>query len=146
MVAANYQQVLAWRGVPSRWVVVNAAVAHVQAIDDGVAYRRAALDDPPTHTAYVMTGAAVGNGDVGLMLCRRLDLFTDASVAIDGSKFKAVNNRDRNFTKAKMERRLAPIEESVARYLHQLDSADRQKASQARTTKTARLNVHAARG
>jgi len=74
-----------------------------------------------------------------VMLCRRLDLFADASVVIDGSKFKAVNNRDRNFTRAKMERRLAQIEESVARYLHQLDSADRQEPSEARTTKTARL-------
>jgi hypothetical protein len=48
------------------------------------------------------------------------------SVAIDGSKFKAVNTRDRNFTEAKMERRLAQIDESIARYLSQLDSADRQ--------------------
>jgi transposase len=74
-----------------------------------------------------------------IMLCRRLDLFADASVVIDGSKFKAVNNRDRNFTRAKMERRLSQIEESVVRYLHQLDSADRQEPSEARTTKTARL-------
>jgi transposase len=74
-----------------------------------------------------------------IMLCRRLDLFTEVSVAIDGSKFKAVNNRDRNFTRAKMERRLAQIEESVARYLHQLDSADRQEPSQARESKTTRL-------
>ena len=58
---------------------------------------------------------------------------------IDGSKFKAVNNRDKNFTRAKMERRLAQIEESVARYLRQLDSADRQEPSEARTTKTTRL-------
>ncbi len=72
-------------------------------------------------------------------LCRRLDLFADASVAIDGSKFKAVNTRDRNFTQAKMKRRLEQIEESVARYLHQLDSADRQEPSLARTTKTLRL-------
>jgi transposase len=72
-------------------------------------------------------------------LCRRLELFADASVAIDGSKFKAVNSRDRNFTRAKMKRRLAQIEESVERYLHQLDSADRQEPSLARTTKTARL-------
>jgi hypothetical protein len=43
----------------------------------------------------------------------------------DGSKFKAVNNRDKNFTRAKMERRMAQIEESVARYLQQLDTADR---------------------
>jgi transposase len=74
-----------------------------------------------------------------IMLCRRLDLFADVSVVIDGSKFKAVNNRDRNFTRAKMERRLAQIEESVARYLQQLDSADRQEPSEARTTKTASL-------
>ena len=48
-------------------------------------------------------------------LCRKIGLLTTASVAIDGSKFKAVNNRDKNFTRAKMERRLAQIEESVAR-------------------------------
>jgi hypothetical protein len=46
-----------------------------------------------------------------------------ACVAIDGNKFKAVNNRDKNFTRAKMDRRMAQIEESVARYLQQLDSA-----------------------
>lgn len=61
-----------------------------------------------------------------VMLCRRLELFSEASVAIDGSKFKAVNTRDRNFTQAKMQRRLAQIDESIARYLSQLDSADRQ--------------------
>ena len=61
-----------------------------------------------------------------VMLCRRLELFSATSVAIDGSKFKAVNTRDRNFTQAKMERRLAQIDESIARYLAQLDSADRQ--------------------
>ena len=72
-------------------------------------------------------------------LCRALGLLAEASVAIDGSKFKAVNNRDRNFTRAKMVRRIVQIEESVARYLHQLDSADRQEPSQARATKTTRL-------
>jgi len=72
-------------------------------------------------------------------LCRRLELFAEASVAIDGSKFKAVNSRDRNFTRAKMKRRMEQIEESVGRYLQQLDSADRQEPSLARTTKTDRL-------
>ncbi len=72
-------------------------------------------------------------------LCRNLGLLAKASVAIDGSKFKAVNNRDRNFTAAKMKRRMAQIEESVARYLHQLDSADRQEPSLAQTMKTTRL-------
>ena len=72
-------------------------------------------------------------------LCRQLGLFAEASVAIDGSKFKAVNNRDRNFTRAKMQRRMKQIEESVARYLHQLDSADRQEPSQAPAARTERL-------
>lgn len=61
-----------------------------------------------------------------VLLCRRLELFSEASVAIDGSKFKAVNARDRNFTQGKMQRRLKQIDESIARYLSQLDSADRQ--------------------
>src|SRR5216110_2917780 len=64
-------------------------------------------------------------------LCRELGLLTTASVAIDGSKFKAVN------TRAKMERRLAQIEESVARYLSQLDTADLQEPSEALAAKTA---------
>jgi len=59
-----------------------------------------------------------------VVLCRRLGLFTQAIVAIDGSKFKAVNNRDRNFTFAKMKRRAEEIEKSIERYLRQLDSAD----------------------
>ena len=66
-----------------------------------------------------------------IALCRAMGLLTQASVAIDGSKFKAVNNRDKNFTRAKMERRTAQIEESVARYLEQLDTADRQEPSEA---------------
>src|SRR5258707_9636725 len=65
-------------------------------------------------------------------LCREMGLLTKASVAIDGSKFKAVNNRDKNFTRAKMERRLAQIEESVARYLSQLDTADLQEPGRCR--------------
>jgi transposase len=72
-------------------------------------------------------------------LCREIGLLTKPSVAIDGSKFKAVNNRDKNFTRAKMERRLAQIEESVARYLGQLDTADLQEPSEALAVKTAHL-------
>ena len=68
-----------------------------------------------------------------------MGLLTEASVAIDGSKLKAVNNRGKNFTRAKTERRIAQIEQSVARYLHQLDSADRQEPSEALRTKTAGL-------
>src|SRR4029077_17901201 len=74
-----------------------------------------------------------------IALCRMIGLLTQPSVAIDGSKFKAVNNRGRNFTRAKMERRRAQIEESVARYLQQLDTADRQEPSEVLAAKTARL-------
>jgi transposase len=72
-------------------------------------------------------------------LCREMGLLAKASVAIDGSKFKAVNNRDRNFTRAKVERRRAQLEESVARYLSQLDTADRREPSEALAAKTTRL-------
>src|ERR1700748_246790 len=72
-------------------------------------------------------------------LCRQMGLLATASIAIDGSKFKAVNTRDKNFTRAKMERRLAQIEESVARYLSQLDTADRQEPSETLAVKTAHL-------
>jgi len=59
-----------------------------------------------------------------VMLCRKLNLLSEALVAIDGSKFKAVNSRDKNFTKAKMKRRLAEVEASIERYLAALDAAD----------------------
>jgi transposase len=76
-------------------------------------------------------------------LCRKMGLLAKGSVAIDGSKFKAVNSRDNNFTEAKMKRRLEQIEESVARYLSQLDTADRQAAAggdgEVLAAKTARL-------
>ena len=63
-----------------------------------------------------------------VLLCRQLDLLSEASVAIDGSKFKAVNARDNNFTQAKMKRRLERIDESITRYMEQLVTADRQIA------------------
>ena len=72
-------------------------------------------------------------------LCRDMGLLTTTSVAIDGSKFKAVNNRDKNFTSAKVERRRAQLEESVARYLSQLDTADRQEPTEALAVKVTRL-------
>jgi len=62
-----------------------------------------------------------------IVLCQRLGLFSEALVAIDGSKFKAVNNRDRNFTSAKLHRRMEEIESSINRYLIDLDTADRQE-------------------
>ena len=81
-------------------------------------------------------GAAIGKVCSQFVeLCRRIGLLSVASVAVDGSKFKAVNNRDGNFTKAKMARRMQQIEESVTRYLHQLDSADRQEPTAAITSR-----------
>ena len=85
-----------------------------------------ARDPPSVYTQFVE-------------LCRQLGLLTTPSVAIDGSKFKAVNNRDRNFTRGKVGRRRAQLEESVARYLSQLDTADRQEPTEALAAKTKHL-------
>lgn len=60
-----------------------------------------------------------------VVLCRQLKLFSQAAVAVDSSKFKAVNSRDRNFTPGKIERRKQQIEQSVQRYLDALETADR---------------------
>ena len=59
-----------------------------------------------------------------VLLCRKMNLLTESLVAIDGSKFKAVNNRDKNFTRAKMKRRIAEVESSIERYMGELDSND----------------------
>ena len=61
-----------------------------------------------------------------VLLCQQLGLFGESLIAIDGSKFKAVNNRDRNFTSAKLKRRMEEIEASISRYLTSLDAADQQ--------------------
>ncbi len=63
-----------------------------------------------------------------VLLCRRLNLFSEAIVAIDGSKFKAVNNRDKNFTDRKLKARIEQLEESIGRYLIEMDRADRDPA------------------
>jgi len=60
-----------------------------------------------------------------VMLCKKLNLLSEKLVAIDGSKFKAVNSRDKNFTKAKMKRRLRDVESAIERYLAELDETDR---------------------
>src|ERR1700687_4033857 len=72
-------------------------------------------------------------------LCHKLGLLSAASVAIDGSKFKAVNARDKNFTEAKMKRRLERIEESIGRYIAQLETADR-RGDAVPEAKVARFN------
>ena len=73
-----------------------------------------------------------------VMLCRRLNLFSPAVVAIDGSKFKAVNAHDRNFTRAKLDKRMQQIDQCIERYLTAMDTADRQQSDVAEV-KTARL-------
>jgi len=62
-----------------------------------------------------------------MMICKQLNLFAESLIAIDGSRFKAVNNRDRNFTKAKVRRRITAIDKSLDRYRDQLASFDRQE-------------------
>jgi len=73
-----------------------------------------------------------------VVLCRELGLLDESVVAIDGSKFKAVNNRDRNFTDAKLKRRLSDLEAGIERYLRDLDAADRAEGEVAEL-KTVRL-------
>jgi len=63
-----------------------------------------------------------------VLLCRRLKLFADGVIAIDGSKFKAVNNRDKNFSSHKIQVRMQQLEHSINRYLAELDRADRDPA------------------
>src|SRR3712207_5694300 len=71
-------------------------------------------------------------------LCRKLNLFTRAVVALDGSKFKAVNNRDKNFTVAKVAKRIEQVEAGIARYLAALDRAARQPGAETKA-RTPRL-------
>src|SRR5271163_454882 len=71
-------------------------------------------------------------------LCRGLNLFTQAIVSIDGSRFKAVNSRDRSFSRGSIERRMEQVEASIERYLSALETADRQEGELAET-KSARL-------
>jgi transposase len=86
------------------------------------------------------SGAAIKQVCVQFIeICRKIGLLATSSVAIDGSKFKAVNTRDKNFTRGKVERRRAQLEESVARYLAQLDTADRQEPSEELAAKTDHL-------
>jgi transposase len=58
-------------------------------------------------------------------LCRRLKLFTDAVVAIDGSKFNAVNSKDNNYTPKKLQFHIDRVEKHIDDYLKQLDDADK---------------------
>ena len=70
-----------------------------------------------------------------VQLCKRLELFCDKEVAIDGSKFKAVNNADRAFSKAKIKRRIEAIDKSIDRYLEGIKKADRLATKESKNTK-----------
>jgi transposase len=72
-----------------------------------------------------------------IVLCREIGLFTQAVAAVDGSKFKAVNTRDKNFTPTKVKKRIEQVADHIAGYLRDLDTADRQEgeAAEARSTK-----------
>ena len=72
-----------------------------------------------------------------VVLCRQIGLFTQALAAVDGSKFKAVNTRDKNFTATKLKKRMEQVAEHIAGYLQDLDTADRQEgeAAEARAGK-----------
>jgi hypothetical protein len=59
-----------------------------------------------------------------VMLCKKLNLLSEKLVAIDGSKFKVLNSRDKNFTRAKVKRRLKDVESAIERYLARLDETD----------------------
>ena len=74
-----------------------------------------------------------------VVLCRQVGLIAGGMVAVDGSRFKAVNTRDKNYTPAAIRLRLAQVEASIERYLDKLDTADRQEADVAEM-RTARLN------
>jgi transposase len=63
------------------------------------------------------------------LLCKRMDLFGAELVAIDGSKFRAVNNRQRSFPRAQLKEMLLQIDSRVESYLSQLDAQDGSEAS-----------------
>ena len=76
-------------------------------------------------------------------MCRQLTLFTDAVVAIDGSRFKAVNNKSNNYTKAKIKSRIKRAEESIERYLSKLDKSDREAPGDIETKQTLNDKIEA---
>jgi hypothetical protein len=100
------------------------------------AWRRTSRPSPTSAVTTVRRSGRCARQFVEL--CRRLKLFTKAIVAIDGSKFKAVNNRDKNFTVAKVAKRLQQVDASIDRYLAALDRADREESDVAEA-KTSRI-------
>jgi transposase len=69
-----------------------------------------------------------------VLLCKEWGLFGQELVAIDGSKFKAVNSKRRNFTQAKLNEMLQRIDAHIEQYLHDLDTADAEEAETQKPT------------
>ena len=69
-------------------------------------------------------------------VCRELELFSATLVAIDGSKFKAVNSRDKNFTRRSVKIRIKKTQANIDRYLAKLDAADKEEPEIAAVTAT----------
>jgi hypothetical protein len=98
-------------------------------------FRRSTRELPECLDDYIAeTNFRKGNGKAirgvcrqFVVLCQQLGLFSEDLVAVDGSRFKAVNERDRNFTGAKLQRRMEELASSINRYLARLDAADRQE-------------------
>jgi len=59
-----------------------------------------------------------------VLLCRRLDLFGREFLAVDGTRIKAVNNKDRNFTRNSLEKFIRAADERLDEYLRRLDEGD----------------------
>lgn len=69
------------------------------------------------------------------LFCRNLELFSGDLVAIDGSKFKAVNNKGRNFTERRLKKIIKKLDEDIDRYLDELDKNDEMEPDEAKLTR-----------
>ncbi|MEN8206999.1 MAG: hypothetical protein ABFS24_13455 [Pseudomonadota bacterium] len=128
---------------PSRAWIASQATLFPERLDDYIAEQSAVRITDVFVDELFLSGLGFrteprNTGRPGYDPTMMLKLFTDAFVAIDGSKFKAVNNRGRNITKAKLKRRLEQIGESIARYLSEMESVDRH-ASELSEDKSQRL-------
>lgn len=62
-----------------------------------------------------------------VLVCKQMGLLGGELVAVDGSKFKAVNSGQKNFSQTKLEKRLKEISQKVERYLDEMDRADKKE-------------------
>jgi transposase len=72
-------------------------------------------------------------------LCRQLNMFDDSAFAIDGSKFKAVNNKSKNYTPSKVQFHIDRVEKSIEKYLSQMDTKDKDEKDTDTTVSTSKL-------